>query len=414
MTRPKTGAAPAPRPAPAPRSAATPAVPAVAGEVLGIAERLLTRRQGATVTLADPETLVGSGRSVVVRARVAANPFGLPRSLVIKHYPDGAALGRVDRFRREAASCQLFTAMSGASRPSAELIAHDPERRLLVLEDLGRASTLADKLFGSDPVGAEQGLINWAQALGRLHAATAGRERDFGALLRRLGERSWRDPMADDARSALAEVPALVEAQLGVRVSDAAAEDARATSRLLGGTRYRAFSPSDSCPDNNLVTPKGVRFVDFEWGCFRDVMLDAAYTRVPFPACESSFALPSGLAGAMLAAWCAEVVAVWPELDDPVLAATRMLDAQLLWVWFCTRQLLPRALAEDGRTGPDLDRSPRALLALAHYWRRLGLDAAAGGRAATVELADQMVAALGPRLGEQERELPLFPAFRSR
>lgn len=116
----------------------------------------------------------------------------------------------------------------------------------------------------------------------------------------------------------------------------------------------------------------------------------------------------------MLAAWCAEVVAVWPELDDPVLAATRMLDAQLLWVWFCTRELLPRALAEDGRTGPDRDRSPRALLALAHYWRRLGLDAAAGDRAATVELADQMVAALGPRLGEQERELPLFPAFRSR
>ena len=39
---------------------------------------------------------------------------------------------------------------------------------------------------------------------------TAGRENDFGALLRRFGERTWRDPLADDARAALAEVPDLL------------------------------------------------------------------------------------------------------------------------------------------------------------------------------------------------------------
>ena len=72
--------------------------------------------------------------------------------------------------------------------------------------------------------------------------------------------------------------------------------------RLLGGTRYRAFSPSDTCPDNNLVTSRGVRFVDFEWGCFRDVALDAAYFRVPFPGCEASFALPPGMADTSLVA----------------------------------------------------------------------------------------------------------------
>lgn len=381
---------------------------------LNLAEQLLTRRCGATVTLADPEGLRGSGPSVVLRARVAENPFGLPHSLVIKHYPRSPKPGHIDRFRHEAASCQLFTALSGECRPSPELVAHDQANRLLVLEDLGRSATLADKLFGSDSGAAERCLLTWSRALGRLHAVTAGREHDFDALLRRLGVRSWRDPMADQARSALAEVPELVAESLDVRVGPAAQEEARATARLLGGTRYRAFSPSDTCPDNNLVTSRGVRFVDFEWGCFRDVVLDAAYARVPFPGCTSSFALPSGMPEAMLAAWRSEVVTVWPDLDQPARLAARMLDAQVLWVWLCTHQLLAGALAHDGPVGPDASRSPRSLLVLAHYWARLALDAAREGREATAETAEAMVAALRIRLGEDATELPLFPAFRAR
>ena len=53
---------------------------------LAAAERLLTRRSGAGVVLADPEDLGGSGHSVVARARLARNPFSLPRTLVVKHY----------------------------------------------------------------------------------------------------------------------------------------------------------------------------------------------------------------------------------------------------------------------------------------------------------------------------------------
>src|SRR5947199_8027412 len=149
-----------------------------------------------------------------------------------------------------------------------------------------------------------------------MQAATAGRENDFGALLRRLGERAWRDPMAEDARVALAELPAILCRDLGVQVPSRAVAEAQETVRLLGGTRFRAFSPSDTCPDNNLVTSRGVRFVDFEWGCFRDVTLDAAYFRVPFPGCEASFALPPGMADTLLATWRNEIAAVWPDLEE--------------------------------------------------------------------------------------------------
>ncbi len=380
---------------------------------LAAAERLLSRRTGATIVLADPEDLGGSDRSVVARARVARNPFSLPRTLVVKHYRDEPAPGRPDPFPFEVASAQLFTSMSPELRPSPVLIAHDPASRLLVMEDLGRSSTLADKLFGPDGAAAQRCLLSWAGALGRMQAATAGREKDFGALLRRLGERAWRDPMADEARAAFAGVAGLLRDELGVVATPAAIQEAHDTARLLGGTRYRAFSPSDTCPDNNLVTSRGVRFVDFEWGCFRDIALDAAYFRVPFPGCEASFALPPGMADTLLATWRNEIAAVWPDLEDSGRLDARLFDAQLLWVWLCTWWFLPRIRVRDQHVGQDAGRSPRISTALSHYWDQLAADAAVAGKSATAELGVAVAEALNKRFPDAPAALPVYPAFRT-
>jgi hypothetical protein len=380
---------------------------------LAAAERVLSRRTGATIVLADPEDLGGSDRSVVARARVARNPFSLPRTLVVKHYLDEPAPGRPDPFPFEVASAQLFTSMSPELRPSPVLIAHDPASRLLVMEDLGRSSTLADKLFGPDGAAAQRCLLSWAGALGRMQAATAGREKDFGALLRRLGERAWRDPMADEARAAFAGVAGLLRDELGVAATPAAIQEAHDTARLLGGTRYRAFSPSDTCPDNNLVTSRGVRFVDFEWGCFRDIVLDAAYFRVPFPGCEASFALPPGMADTLLATWRNEIAAVWPDLEESGRLAARLFDAQLLWVWLCTWWFLPRIRVRDQHVGQDAGRSPRISTALSHYWDQLAADAAVAGKSATAELGVAVAEALNKRFPDAPAALPVYPAFRT-
>jgi hypothetical protein len=380
---------------------------------LAAAERLLSRRTGATIVLADPEDLGGSDRSVVARARVARNPFSLPRTLVVKHYRDEPAPGRPDPFPFEVASAQLFTSMSPELRPSPVLIAHDPASRLLVMEDLGRSSTLADKLFGPDGAAAQRCLLSWAGALGRMQAATAGREKDFGALLRRLGERAWRDPMADEARAAFAGVAGLLRHELGVVATPAAIQEAHDTARLLGGTRYRAFSPSDTCPDNNLVTSRGVRFVDFEWGCFRDIALDAAYFRVPFPGCEASFALPPGMADTLLATWRNEIAAVWPDLEESGRLDARLFDAQLLWVWLCTWWFLPRIRVRDQHVGQDAGRSPRISTALSHYWDQLAADAAVAGKSATAELGVAVAEALNKRFPDAPAALPVYPAFRT-
>ena len=373
------------------------------------AESALAKRFGATIKLADAQQLGGSGKSTVLRVRVVATPFSLPRSLVVKHYQlvsDEVS----DPFPHEVVSYQLFTALGQENRICPELIAHDATQRVIVLEDLGLAPTLAEKLVGDDARSAERALLAWAHVLGRIHVSTADREADFNALTRRFGAKPEQDAMASKARTALAELPGLLLDVLGVTRSANAEKQADRAAKLLNSNRYRAFGLSDACADNNLVTSKGLRFLDFEDGCVRDVVLDAAYLRVPFPLCGCSFRLPSGMAEAMLAAWRAEVSAVWPDLQDDSVLMPRLLDAQLLWVWLSTWMLLPRTVAEDGPVD-SRKLSARRSAALHARWVQLQQDAEHAGRIATAEYAGSVAVAMEDFFGADVVRLPLFPAF---
>lgn len=373
------------------------------------AESVLSRRFGATIKLSEPQDLGGSERSVVLRVRVATSPFSLPRTLVLKRYlepPDQ----HCDSFVREAASYQLFTALASEDRMCPELFAHGADSRLVVLEDLGGAPTLADKLLGDDARAAERALLSYSRSLGRLHATTAGREADFDALERRLTVPDFKDPLAVDGATALAALPALLDTELGLSTPEEAKAHARNSRQLLDTGRHRAFSPSDSCPDNNLITNRGVRFLDFEGGCVRNAIFDAAYLRVPFPSCWCPFALPAGMTDAMLAGWRAEVKVVWPDVDDDALLLPRLLDAQLFWVWFTTWQFFTRPEAAQPHS-TNLADTPPDTLVLTDRWRRLAEAAEASGVAAVAEHSAKVSDALRGRFGHEEA-LPLYPAFR--
>lgn len=373
------------------------------------AELVLNRRFGAKITLTEPQDLGGSERSVVLRVRVATSPFSLPRTLVLKRYLE--PLDRTcDSFVREAASYQLFTALASEDRMCPELFAQTSDSRLVVLEDLGGPPTLADKLLGNDARDAERALLSWSRSLGRLHATTAGREADFDALERRLTPPDLKDPLAVDGATALTELPALLEAELHVPTPAEAVEHARNSRSLLETGRHRAFSPSDSCPDNNLITSRGVRFLDFEGGCVRNAIFDAAYLRVPFPSCWCPFALPAGMTDAMLAGWRAEVRVVWPDLDDDSVLLPRLLDAQLFWVWLTTWQFFSRPHAAQPHSSSLADTPPVALV-LIERWRRLAEAAEQAGVHEVAMHSARVGEALRVRFGYGDR-LPLYPAFR--
>ncbi|HVV13018.1 phosphotransferase [Amycolatopsis sp.] len=367
----------------------------LAAQAVEAGEAVLSHRFGSSIALVEPEVLPGSGPATVVRARIATSPFGLPRTLVIKHYPEPAPKGAPDPFAQEAVSYQLFTALPPEDRMCPELLAHDGARRVLVIDDLGRAPTLQDKLRGSDARAAERSLLSWARSLGRMHATTAGREADFDALLRRLG-----GPVKHEDSTpavAYAQLPGLLAEQLGVETPEPVRAFAAEVLRRAKSIAYRAFSPVDLSPDNNLVTSGGVRFLDFERGRVRNALIDAAHLRVPFVSCVEPRALPAGMSEAMVAAWSAEVTQVWPGLADNEVLSAHLLDHQLLLVW--------------GNSWHALSGTGDKPSALVTWWRNLEAYAGRQGEGELAEHAGAVAAALDARFGPG-LALPLYPAFR--
>lgn len=371
-------------------------------------EAVLSQRFGSAIRLEEAENLAGTGPATVVRARVASPSFDLPRTLVVKHYPDvsdeRSVNGDPDPFAQEVVSYQLFTALSPEDRMCPELVAHGGSRRVLVIEDLGDLATLEDALHGRDARAAEVALVSWARALGRLHATTAGREADFNALLRRLGTTA-RVEHESDPSVACAQLPVLLDETLGVTTPEVVRTTVEQAVARIGGSTCRAFSPVQLWPDNNLVTDSGLRFLDFELGRVRSALLDAGHLWAPFVSSPEALALPAGMRESMVAAWRAEVQAVWPSLHDDEAFAASLFDAQLQLVWLYTWRLLPDLYAEAGQS-----RTHRAA-ALRERWCRLGEQAEAVGADEVARHAGEVARAVETHFGPG-LELPLYPAFR--
>lgn len=382
-----------------------------AAEVVSAAQQLLTKRMGAAVKLSDPVELSGSGRTTVLRVRVAESSFLLPRTLILKQARGaaadrrvgGLAPGSVDaNFLREAVSYQFTTALGYAQRPGAYLLAHSMPDRLLILSDLGENAGLTEVLRSGSQGARRNALMAFAQALGRMHAATVGREDDFSALLRRVdgfqrvAAVQRLDVMAEQAEIAVTAVPQLLRQELDIDVPGEIAERIVRGNRLFTGGRYRAFSPADLCPDNVILNEEGARFLDYEWGGFRDATLDITYPLVSFPGCLCDFDLSRECAGQMVEAWRSEVVGVWSALRDDKVLAERILEARLIWVWLTTCWFLPgdhARMAAVREHGLSVSRS----VALLKRWTALAEDARVTGDDAVGDFAEKVAATLEER-----------------
>lgn len=370
--------------------------------VVRAAEALLSHRAGSAVVLDDPEDLGGSGRTTVVRVRVAQNPLSLDRSLVIKALPEHED---PQAFHREIASYKYATALPNESRPGPQLIASDTDLRIMVLSDLGHGRSMLEYLAGVDPVETSRAVSAWGQALGRMHAATVGGEGDFLALLRRgPSGMQGRDILRDEALRSIDSVVGHAAA-LDVEVPEQVVESLRTAATLFDEGDHRAFSPSDVGPENILLNDDGVQFMDYEWGGFRDATLDIAYALVTITAQlpPRTTARATDLEVSMVDAWRSEVHSIWPALAHEREMQRKVLLARQLWVWLSTVWMLPSDPLAPTRPdadveAPDFEPADVTAAGFTHDWALHTNDprvivsrwtdlAAAAGRAGDEEIA---------------------------
>ena len=348
-------------------------------------------------SLTEPVVLHGGrGRSVVLRCRQSSGS-----TVIVKTYPDSAA-GR-SNFAAEAAGLQL----ASGSGLAASFLGADCDVLAVAMSDLGAGRSMADVLLGGSAPAAESVLLNWAGACGALSAAAGRRQQEFDSLKARYldgVDESYMAGLGDRILSAAGAVGLLgvpVPAGLGGELAEVAA--------AAGSDRYAVFSPGDICPDNNMLTAAGIRFLDFESAGFHSAFLDAAYIRMPFSTCWCVFRLPAELTAAAEAAYRSAVCAVRPELADDAIWQCGVRRGVAAWTLSSMTWLLRSAIEADEPTDPEAE-SPRTRQLIRYRWQLLAGELASAGELPAV--TELMRALLAATEGWQAAELPLYPAFR--
>jgi hypothetical protein len=212
---------------------------------------------------------------------------------------------------------------------------------MVIMEDLGDGPSLAGALQGDDPLAAELALVAYAEALGRMHAATIGIEPD------RYRSVTWDltslVAAGEKVRGALASVD--VTPPPGVD-ADLAEVDA-----LLSDPSFRCLTHGDPCPDNTRLRDGRLLLFDFEDAGTRHAVLDCVFLHLPFPSCWCWAQIPEAVVHKARDAHRATLAPACPAILDDGVYLRAIAAAAAAWVVVHLQYSLPGAIEADRSWG---------------------------------------------------------------
>ncbi len=242
-------------------------------------------------------------RHHIVRLHVADDD----RTVVLKRGREGSFGDRSRGFDAELAALEFLNSMDTAIAP--RLFGADPSAGILIMEDLGPGSSLADSLLARDRDRAQADLISYARAMGTMHSWSLSRSREYAEIRARHAGTAESEMDPDwIAHLTRGKAPFLaVSAQLGLPTAGVA-DEIDSLPALMGNSGHLGLVHSDLCPDNTHITDGRCRLIDFETSGWGPMALDVAYLLAPFPSCWCFASLPFEVAGPALLAYRDQVL----------------------------------------------------------------------------------------------------------
>ena len=372
------------------------------------AESVLSARFGGSVKLDGGEDLGGSDRSYTYRYVVVDGPDQVPASAAVKmarqwgdsgpYDPDVAenpAIGLLNDW----AGLEFLTEVSEGMSSSPVCYGGDRETGLFVMQDMGSPRQLDHILLGDDGEEAEKALIQLAISLGRMHAATIGKQEIFEKRREALGPTKpyglgW-------LRVRTRELEEALDLGIGPEVNEQI-DDCIAALETPGP--FTAYVHDDPCPDNCLWVDGQIKLLDFENGAYRHALLDGTYGRTLFPSCWCVNQIPGHIPLRMEDEYRNELVAGCPEAGDDALYRQAVAVA-------CAKGAIgswwPGQMEKDGEWGIATYRQ-RVLL---RYYLFARMTEEYGELEALGRWVDLVGVKLREAWGEME-DMPYYPAFR--
>lgn len=357
------------------------------------AESLLADAWGTGAVVLSAEQIWD--RSNVLRLKLADG-----RSVVLKRGRDADSADPLRGFPAEVTALEFLNNMDLPVAP--RLLGADTE--VLIMEDLGPASSLAHSLLAHDSDRAATDLVAYGRALGAMHVWSSGRRSEFASIAAaRTAGGSVPEPHWIAAFTKGKEPLLRVAARLGLPADGVSSEIDSLLELLCGpGDAYSGLVHSDACPDNTHIANGRCRLFDFETSGWGPVALDAAYLLAPFPSCWCFASLPADVAEPALEAYRDQVTGAGGTLGSDWDVA---LTAALASCVVARAPAFDRTLDEDRDWGTTTAR-PRALT-----WLRSFTDAAAesGALPRLRKLAEAMHEQFSARW--PETVVPDYPAL---
>jgi hypothetical protein len=261
---------------------------------------LLERVLGTRPAIVGEEPLGHAWAPVTRLTLDRALPSGGNSVIVKTRRVEGEGHGGPTHLRREHTGLRLAAPANVAPR----VLGFDDAAGVIAITDLGRWPTVEAVLLGNDDRAASYAMVELGRAVGRLHAATL-----------RTTEQS--PPAAGDLHDPLGDWSSIeaVCDEHGFPDARVARDDIAALhARLAAPAPFVGLVHADLNPTNALVTPDGVKLVDFEGAMHGHLGLDAAFMRYPFPTYSAHWGtLPDDVARDTDRAYRAALAPALPE-----------------------------------------------------------------------------------------------------
>lgn len=317
-------------------------------------------------------------------------------------------------FSEAIASTMLTRLEPGVHAPRCRGV--DPERGLMIFDDLGSSATLVQPLLNESGPAARAALIGYVRRLGAFHAATAGRLQVWDDVATELGAPDYMRTTrrlqmdAEGLDRGLVGLDQLLR-ELGIPEAVTDSElmsdfDTVRTAMTEPGP-FTVLVHRDPCPDNVVRTESGVRLIDFEFSHPGHALIDGLYPQLPFPTCWCCNTVPDDLRVELAATYRQELITGIPDAADDDLFADATANVMAYWLITSFDWMFSDVLAESRTWGIASTRS-RVLSRLLAFTRQ---SEETGRLPALGRLAGEMHRVLSARW-DTERPLPVYPAFR--
>jgi ankyrin repeat protein len=394
------------------------------GDLVPAVERTLSASLGGDVRVGSVvRTSEATRRNQLLRCALAAAPAGAPGTVMVKrrrpadYDPENHASFATRGLYRDWAGLEFLTGIGAELVGSPRFYGGDRAAGFVVMEDLGQPKGLDHYLLEGSAEQAERGLVLLATTLGRMHAATLGREAEYDRIRGALGPGDGAERRREEADEVRRNGRTLLErcSGLGVATPGAVERDLEAVAASVADPGpFLAYTHGDPCPDNNALSlsqdgPGGDRFrlIDFEIGGYRHALRDGVYGRIRFPTCWCVRDLPEDVIRRMEDAYRAELVKGCPAAADDVTYLRALAEGAGAWVVNTVTWSVSHSLDYDLWWGVATHRQ-RVLM-------RLAALAELTRRAAHLEALGETAARLGDALRARWEPFTLpvagYPAF---